>query len=689
MVDMTDFASWQQRIRLYCQGKKNGVNILTSIDEGTFRMGTLRETLTEGALHLGSERPRVYSYLTSKEKDRFVTAVKLNRGLRDSNYDQLYAYLKQHEARANENKMMLDRFTQHTVDPLALMNQATIQDGRVVIQNVQGQQNRGHGNNVPGAGATSYGRAHNRVRYANLGQARQIKCYNCNDPVYDETGLSYDSDILSEVHDHDHYQDAVCKHHEVYEMHDDVQPNYVVESHADYMSDSNMISYDQEVFYIATNSELNVSRFSEMHDAHTVVQARCLELEIEPSKLKDKIKKDDHDVMEQNDIFRVENAKVKQHYQELYDSIKITRAKHIDQTTSLLTENENLKVQINAKIKCVTLDSVTPKVLAPGMYAIDVELIPSCLRNNRDVHLDYPKHIKESVATLCEIVEEAKVERPFDRSLANNRDPHLDYLRHLKESVETIRDIVKEAKVIRPLDRSIVSAFRYTKHSQELLEYAIGTCCLKHMTGDRSRFMNFVKKFIGTVRFENDHFGAVMGYGDYVIGDSVISKIYYVEGLGHNLFFVGQFYDSDLEVTFKKHSCYVLDTDGVKLIKAISTIMDENLFAPIENDPFINIFAPEPTSEASSSRDASSAESTYVTQTLHHLGKWNKDHLENPFAPVDNDPFINIFTLEPTSEASSSGDTSSAESTNVTQTLHHLKKWSKDHPIDNVIGNPS
>nr|GFB06594.1 hypothetical protein [Tanacetum cinerariifolium] len=58
----------------------------------------------------------------------------------------------------------------------------------------------------------------------------------------------------------------------------------------------------------------------------------------------------------------------------------------------------------------------------------------------------------------------------------NNRDAHLDYLRHVKESVETIRDIVEEAKVVRPLDRSIVSACRYTKHSQELLEYAIGTC---------------------------------------------------------------------------------------------------------------------------------------------------------------------------------------------------------------------
>ncbi|GJR09670.1 retrovirus-related pol polyprotein from transposon TNT 1-94 [Tanacetum coccineum] len=86
------------------------------------------------------------------------------------------------------------------------------------------------------------------------------------------------------------------------------------------------------------------------------------------------------------------------------------------------------------------------------------------------------------------------------------------------------------------------------------------------MTGDRSRLRNFVKKFIGTVRFGNDHFGAIMGYGDYVIGDSVISRVYY-EGLGHNLFSVGQFCDSDLEVAFRKHSCYVRDTDGVELLK--------------------------------------------------------------------------------------------------------------------------
>nr|GEY20896.1 copia protein [Tanacetum cinerariifolium] len=293
----------------------------------------------------------------------------------------------------------------------------------------------------------------------------------------------------------------------------------------------------------------------------------------------------------QNDLFRAENDKIKQHYKELYDSIKITRAKHIDQVTKLTADNMNLKTSVN-------------------------------------------------------------------------------YLRHLKESVETIRDIIEEAKLVRPLDRSLVSACHYTKHSQELLEYAIGTypqgsqqqakqlayihlirkkhvnvakpsdmsdrvnsCpnasrsqpksnvkpnrispakgvnklpvedqprtnksqlrtsnrvdsssrlkhivvqivlwyldsdCSKHMTGDRSRLMNFMKKFIGTVRFGNDHFGAIMSYGDYVIGNSVISRVYYVEGLGHNLFSVGQFCDSDLEVAFRKHSCYVRDTDGVELIK--------------------------------------------------------------------------------------------------------------------------
>ncbi|GJT84287.1 hypothetical protein Tco_1058629 [Tanacetum coccineum] len=65
----------------------------------------------------------------------------------------------------------------------------------------------------------------------------------------------------------------------------------------------------------------------------------------------------------------------------------------------------------------------------------------------------------------------------------------------------------------------------------------------------------------------NNQVGAIMGYGDYMIGDSVVSRAYYVEGLGHNLFFVAQFCDSDLEVAFRKHSCFVHNMDGVDLLK--------------------------------------------------------------------------------------------------------------------------
>ncbi|GJS31211.1 retrovirus-related pol polyprotein from transposon TNT 1-94 [Tanacetum coccineum] len=117
-----------------------------------------------------------------------------------------------------------------------------------------------------------------------------------------------------------------------------------------------------------------------------------------------------------------------------------------------------------------------------------------------------------------------------------------------------------------PLTRLSVQCSIITANHQVILWY-LDSGCSKHMTGNRSKLKNFVEKFIGTVRFGNDHFGAIMGYGDYVIGDSVISRVYYVEGLGHNLFSVGQFCDSDLEVAFRKHSCFVRDINGADLLK--------------------------------------------------------------------------------------------------------------------------
>nr|GEY93538.1 integrase, catalytic region, zinc finger, CCHC-type, peptidase aspartic, catalytic [Tanacetum cinerariifolium] len=123
-------------------------------------------------------------------------------------------------------------------------------------------------------------------------------------------------------------------------------------------------------------------------------------------------------------------------------------------------------------------------------------------------------------------------------------------------------------------EQSLLTRFTYLKVVPAKQHENVSTSCSKHMTGDRSRLMNLVKNFIGTVRFKNDHFGAIIGYGDYVIGDNVISRVYYVEGLGHNLFSVRQFCNSDLEVAFKKHSCYVHDTCDVKLIKVKHQVVD-------------------------------------------------------------------------------------------------------------------
>nr|GEW98612.1 retrotransposon protein, putative, Ty1-copia subclass [Tanacetum cinerariifolium] len=346
----------------------------------------------------------------------------------------------------------------------------------------------------------------------------------------------------------------------------------------------------------------------------------------------------------QYDSFRAENDKIKQHYKELYDFIKITRATHIEHVMALTTENMNLKAQILDTVNSVSKDHVKPKVLAPGKYAIDVEPIVPHLRNNREAHLDYLRHLKESVEIIREKVvgpldgcytkhsqelleyaigtcpqdshqrdkklapaplirkKQVTFAKPSDTSNSNTHK-HVAKLHTQKTNVpvppstgvnrctnasgsqprsNTKNIRISPAKGVKKMQveaqpRTNKSHLRTLNHVDsssrpkrtviQIVLWYLDSGCLKHMTGNRLRLMNFMKKFIGIVRFRSDHFGAIRGYEDYVIGDSVISRVYYVEGLGHNLFFVGQFYDSDQVVVFRNHSCYVRDTNGVELIK--------------------------------------------------------------------------------------------------------------------------
>ncbi|GKB26778.1 hypothetical protein Tco_0866179, partial [Tanacetum coccineum] len=370
MLDRFDFASWQQHIRLYCMGKDNGENIIKSIDEGPFKMGKFRETLAkgeEGALHLGPERDRVFADLSIKEKDRFKADIRATNILFQVLPKDIYTLINHYIDAKDiwDNAKMLLEGSELTKD-LNLMfvnnmlpewgrfvtavklnrglkepTMISFQNGRVVVQNVQGRHNRGQGNYSRGLVASRNEGVQNKVGNANpecfkdkmlltqaqengvildkeqllfiaggqttfdddvdeepiqdlalnednIFQADQCDAFDSDvdeaptaqtmfmanlsstDQIYDEAGPSYDSDILSEVQDHDNYQDTVCEHHEVHEMHNDVQPYYVVDSDAEYASDSNMIPYDQ---YVKDNEEQVAAQCVSANEQHKVVNA--------------------------------------------------------------------------------------------------------------------------------------------------------------------------------------------------------------------------------------------------------------------------------------------------------------------------------------------------------------------------------------------------------------------------------
>nr|GEW82490.1 Gag-Pol polyprotein [Tanacetum cinerariifolium] len=104
----------------------------------------------------------------------------------------------------------------------------------------------------------------------------------------------------------------------------------------------------------------------------------------------------------------------------------------------------------------------------------------------------------------------------------------------------------------------------------KLVLLIVDSGCTKHMTGNLKLLCNFVEKFLGNVCFGNDQFAPILGYEDLVQGNVTINRVYYVKGLNHNLFSVGQFCDADLEVAFRKSTCFVRDLQGNDLLTGCS-----------------------------------------------------------------------------------------------------------------------
>ncbi|GJX44931.1 retrovirus-related pol polyprotein from transposon TNT 1-94 [Tanacetum coccineum] len=274
--------------------------------------------------------------------------------------------------------------------------------------------------------------------------------------------------------------------------------------------------------------------------------------------------------------------------------------------------------------------------------------------------------------------------------------------------------------------------------------------CSMHMIGDHSQLINFVHKFLGTVKFGNDQVVKIMRFGDYQIGNVTISRVYYVEGIGHNVFSVGQLCDSDIEVAFRKHTCFVRNLEGVDLLLGsrgtnlyslsinFGALNDYSRFTWVKflaskdeapdfiikflkmiqvrlNAPVRNIR----TDNGTEFLTAMASEQSSLEPALHEMtpvtpssGLVPKPPPSVPFVPPSRhqwdlvfqhvfDEFFSppdsVVSQVPVVEAPAPIEsTESLSSDVISNAVHpnaliseHISKWTKDHPLQNIIGDPS
>nr|GEW91153.1 integrase, catalytic region, zinc finger, CCHC-type, peptidase aspartic, catalytic [Tanacetum cinerariifolium] len=213
-----------------------------------------------------------------------------------------------------------------------------------------------------------------------------------------------------------------------------------------------------------------------------------------------------------------ENEHLIQTYKQLYDSIKSSRIRSKEKCDDLI-DQVNLKFAENSDLNASLQEKVLHSKLNENSKLICVKCNGCMLSDNHD---------------LCTL------------NVINNVNAH--------PKSKSVKKTSKR-KVQKPTGKAV-----------QIVLWYLDSGFSKHMTEDRSQLTNFVNKFLGTVKFGNDHVAKIMGYGDYQIRNVTILRVYYVGGLGHNLFSVGQFYDLNLKVAFRQHTCFIKNLEGEDLL---------------------------------------------------------------------------------------------------------------------------
>ncbi|GKA99615.1 hypothetical protein Tco_0827609 [Tanacetum coccineum] len=286
--------------------------------------------------------------------------------------------------------------------------------------------------------------------------------------------------------------------------------------------------------------------------------------------------------------YEKENAHLKTAYKNLFDSINVTRT----QTKLIIKSLQNKlhdTIYENAKLRAQLFDKVSEqkdtskdndKVISPGMFRINP------FKNSREEKFVPNKPTKASFRTnpitvsqphviIKKVVDSdsngfsftgvditTKTRGPQSRrNTKNDRVPCASKISRIKNKEVEVEDhprnlllsknkkhISSECNYIKLAIRNDNSEIVCAMCKQCLITANHDACVLNYVNGMNSRRKKQkANKFFGTIRFGNDHVAAILGFGDLQWGNILITRVYFVEGLGHNLFSVGQFCDSDLE----------------------------------------------------------------------------------------------------------------------------------------------
>nr|GEV40321.1 integrase, catalytic region, zinc finger, CCHC-type, peptidase aspartic, catalytic [Tanacetum cinerariifolium] len=382
---------------------------------------------------------------------------------------------------------------------------------------------------------------------------------------------SCDSDILSEVPYSDSYLDDIINQ-DVQEM------PYSEQSHIDNFQDNEINSDSNIISYIDLKEESRSKMLDKQNDP--ILKEKKINISlIDYSKL-NKLKEDFGKRFVTQKEFFAKQAFWSKHTNHSFDtsdkSHTPVRIEAPNELTKVSLVNESLK---KLKYHLASFNKVMKKrtisdAITAGMFMLDIEPISNILKNNRDAHEVYLEKTIENTDTLRGLVERTIKQMPSEPLLdsackfAKKHSGNVSLCLILKAT----RSVGSSSKV--KIVESKIFNFKEPKQSWGSNIFDVPSSSLNDY--------RLSKLFYGTVRFGNDHITKKIGYENYQMGKVTIARVYYVEGLCHNLFFVGQFYDSDLEVAFRKHTYFIRDMKGVDLLKGsrgsnLYTLSLENL----------------------------------------------------------------------------------------------------------------